>query len=194
MEKKDSKNTVILAGVGGSGVVWNGTLLARAGKKKYRYVTRFPNFTTSMRGGLCECMIILSDKEIACPLVARGDALVVLENSQLKAFEGRVKPEGVIIIESTGLKAEVERKDVKVIKIPAYEMAVKIGNPLVFNLILLGAYVETTKIFPPEFIEREIEAKFGISETGVSASEKKEVLLSHNLEAFRRGLEIAATY
>jgi len=183
---------VIITGVGGSGVVWNGTLIARAGMRKYQYVTRLPNFTAAMRGGPCECMVVLSNERIRTPLISRGDVLIVLNNSQLKPFEERVLTDGLIVLESTGLGVKVEREDVKVIEIPAVEIASNVGNPLVSNMVLLGAYVRTTGVFPPEFIEKEIEAKFGMTETGV-ASSTQEALLDHNMGAFRRGFELMKT-
>lgn len=185
----EERHRVVAAGIGGSGVVWVGTLIARAGLRKYEYATRFPNFTTSMRGGPCECMVTLSNNPIPSPLVARGDALLILNNSQLKSFEERVLPGGVIILESTGLKTKVEREDIRLLEVPALEIASSLGNPLMSNMILLGAYVQITSVFPPEFIERELEARFGMVETGVRAS-AKEALLAHNIEAFRRGLEL----
>jgi len=186
----NDRHMVIAAGIGGSGVVWVGTLVARAGLRKYEYATRFPNFSALMRGGPCECTVILSETPILSPLVARGDALLILNNSQLPFFEERVRPGGVVILESTGLKAKLERKDLRLFEMPAIEIAASIGSTLVAGMILLGAYVQATNIFPPEFIERELEARFGIVETGVRAV-GKDALLTQNVEAFRRGLELA---
>ena len=186
----NDRHMVIAAGIGGSGVVWVGTLVARAGLRKYEYATRFPNFSALMRGGPCECTVILSGTPILSPLVARGDALLILNNSQLPFFEERVCPGGVVILESTGLKAKLERKDLRLFEMPAIEIAASMGSTLVAGMILLGAYVQATNIFPPEFIERELEARFGIVETGVRAV-GKDALLTQNVEAFRRGLELA---
>lgn len=186
------RHRVVVAGVGGSGVVWVGTLIARAGLRQYEHATRLPNYTSSMRGGPCECMVILSKDPIPSPLVSRGDALLILNNLQFKPFEERVLPGGVIILESTGLKIRVEREDVRLLQVPALEIAASMGNPLLANMILLGAYVQITGVFPPEFIERELEDRFGMVETGVRAS-AKEAMLAHNVDAFRQGLELART-
>lgn len=183
----EQTHSVVLGGIGGSGVVWAGTLLARAGLKKYPYVSRFPNFTTNMRGGPCECMVIFSYQEIPCPLVEKGDALVIFENTQTKLFEGRVRPGGLVILESSG-PFKVDRDDVRVIYVPALKIASSLGELLVTNTILLGVYIQKTKVFPPEYIQREIEARFGITETGIRAVERHP-LLQLNLEAFKRGLE-----
>lgn len=190
MPRANDRHMVIAAGIGGSGVVWVGTLVARAGLRKYQYATRFPNFSAQMRGGPSECTVILSKAPILSPLVAKGDVLLILNNSQLPFFKERVRPGGVVILESTGLKTKLDRKGLTFFEIPAIEIAASMGSTLVSSMILLGAYVQATNIFPPEFIERELEARFGIVETGVSAL-GKEALLTQNVEAFRRGLELA---
>lgn len=190
MPRANDRHMVIAAGIGGSGVVWVGTVVARAGLRKYQYATRFPNFSAQMRGGPCECTVILSKDPILSPLVAKGDVLLILNNSQLPFFKERVRPGGVVILESTGLKTKLDRKGLTFFEIPAIEIAASMGSTLVSSMILLGAYVQATNIFPPEFIERELEARFGIVETGVSAL-GKEALLTQNVEAFRRGLELA---
>ena len=189
MPRANERHMVLAAGIGGSGVVWVGTLVARAGLRKYEYATRFPNFSAQMRGGPCECTVILSEAPILSPLVAKGDVLLILNNSQLLFFQERVRSGRVVILESTGLKTKIERNDVGLFEIPAIEIAASMGSTLVSSMILLGAYVRATNIFPPEFIERELEARFGIVETGVSAL-GKEALLAQNVEAFRRGLEL----
>jgi len=189
MPRANERHMVLAAGIGGSGVVWVGTLVARAGLRRYEYATRFPNFSAQMRGGPCECTVILSEAPILSPLVAKGDVLLILNNSQLLFFQERVRSGRVVILESTGLKTKIERNDVGLFEIPAIEIAASMGSTLVSSMILLGAYVRATNIFPPEFIERELEARFGIVETGVSAL-GKEALLAQNVEAFRRGLEL----
>jgi len=186
------RHQVVAAGLGGSGVVAVGTLIARAGLRKYRYATRFPNYSAQVRGGACECMVTLSQTPIPTPLVSRGDVLLILNNSQLPFFQERVRPGGLVILESTALKTKLERKDVRLFEIPAIEIAASMGSTLVSNMILLGAYIQATNIFNPEFIEKELEARFGIVETGVRAL-GKEALLAQNVEAFRRGLELAKT-
>lgn len=185
------RHEIVVAGVGGSGVVWTGTLLARAGVRRYPYVTRFPNFTTSMRGGPCECMVIYSAEEISSPLVYQGDVMMVLDNSQLLPFRNRLRPEGLLIAEAAGLPREAEGLHARSIVVPALQMATALGDTLVANLVMLGVYVEATGILSPDLVERELEARFGVAESAISKSVEKQPLLQRNLEAYRSGLEWA---
>ncbi|MFC1999348.1 2-oxoacid:acceptor oxidoreductase family protein [Chloroflexota bacterium] len=184
----EERHRVIVAGIGGSGAVSVGTLVARAGLSKYKYATRLPNYDTKMRGGACECMVTLSNHSIPTPLVYRGDALIILNNSLLESVERAVVPGGFVIMESTGLTSEVERQDIKLIKVPALETAARMGSPLMANMILLGAYVQMTQVFLPRFIESELKHRFGAGESGAAGPEKENVL-ALNIDAFRWGFE-----
>jgi 2-oxoglutarate ferredoxin oxidoreductase subunit gamma len=61
--------------------------------------------------------------------VARKDSLVMVDSRVLN----RLKPEEV-------------RKDVNTIPVPAADLAEKLGNPIVANMIILAAYTKMTGI------------------------------------------------
>lgn len=185
------RQEILVAGIGGSGVVWTGTLLARVGSRLYPFVTRFPNFTTSMRGGPCECMVILSDQKIASSLVAQAEVMMVLDNSQLLPFRNRLRPKGFLIAEAAGLPPQAAEMDARLVAVPALELASAAGDLRVSNLVMVGVYVELARTLPAELVERELEARFGITETGIASSAGKPSLLRLNLEAFHRGLDWA---
>ena len=175
-----SRAELIMAGPGGRGVLTVGQLLARAGLAQYKYASWIPTYGPMMRGGASECTVILSDEEIASPIISKAGAVIVMGANYVKAFEGRVRPGGVIIFDATGLKEGVERGDITPIGIPSTEIAVSMGDARVSNMILMGVYVEATKVLPPELVEGEIERWMA----GKGA-------LALNKEAFRRGIELA---
>lgn len=171
---------VIITGIGGMGVLLTGEMIVRSAPAQYKNVLWIPNYTTAQRGAPCDCIVILSDEEIYSPLVDQADAVVVMAASQLKAFEGRVKPGGFILLETYGLEDKWEREDVKVIPMSAIETAAKGGDRLGANMVALGMYVGISKAIAPEHIEKTIEEKFG----------RKRKVLHHNLELFREGLKM----
>jgi len=172
---------LIMAGSGGRGVLTIGQLLARAGLAQYKYATWSPTYGPMMRGGASECTVILSDEEIASPIISKAGAVIVMGAGYVRAFEERVRPGGMIVFDSTGLTEGVERQDIKPIGIPATEIGVSMGDPRVSNMILMGAYVEATKVLPPQLVEDEIRRWLA----------GKEALTMLNEEAFRRGIELA---
>jgi 2-oxoglutarate ferredoxin oxidoreductase subunit gamma len=170
---------VIMAGVGGKGILTTGQLLARAGLAQYKYATWLPSYGYAMRGGACECTVILSDEEIASPMIPLADAVIVMGASYFKAFEGRVRPGGVMVFDTAGLEEGVEREDIMPIVVPATQMGVSMGDARVANMILMGAYVAATKVLPPQLVEDEIEKRMG-------------EMAWLNKEAFRRGIRLVA--
>jgi 2-oxoglutarate ferredoxin oxidoreductase subunit gamma len=175
------RGEVMFSGVGGGGVLLAGECTARAALETFEHVVWFPNYSAAVRGGACECFVIYSDEAIASPVLSRVQTVVVLDPSQLKSSEERVRPGGVLIVDSTGLRDKVERKDITVIAVPATEQARAIGNPRGANFIILGRYIGTTGLLDPALIEKDLKARFGSN---------AEVLAS-NIRAFRAGLEVS---
>jgi len=170
-----------MAGIGGKGVLLAGQMLAAAGIEKYRHVVWTPTYAAAMRSGACECTVILSDAKIASPILTKSDVVIVFESSQLADFEVRTKPGGILIAESAQLP-EVKRQEIKLVKVPATEIAAEMGSTQVSNFILLGVYLELTGALPPLLIEREIEQKFAGNWQ----------VASLNKAAFNRGRELIA--
>lgn len=174
-------HSVILAGIGGRGVLSAGRILAEAAVDDYPHILWLPTLTTAMRGEPCECTLVLSPHPIASVNVWRPDVLVVIDSSRMKVFEQRIRPGGLIITEVAGLEGEARRTDVQWIEIPALEMAIEMGNPMMANLILLGVYVWKTGVVSSEAVVANLEKKFG----------GREMVSVANREAFLRGIELA---
>ena len=69
---------IILAGFGGQGVLLIGKLLAYAAMKAGREVTWMPAYGPEMRGGTCNCTVVLSDRPIGSPISKSPHGLIVL--------------------------------------------------------------------------------------------------------------------
>ena len=173
---------VIFSGIGGQGILLAGLLLAEAAASNYPNVVWTPSYATRVRGGPCECTVILSQEEICSPLISRAQAVVLMQPIQLASFESRLRPQGLLLVEAAGLGDKtVTRQDIQLMSVPGQEAALKLGNQMAANLVLLGAYTAATGTLSAELIERELERRFG---------RKKEVL-ELNRKAFRQGLEFA---
>ena len=61
------KEEIIIAGFGGQGVLFMGRILAYGGIMQDQEVTWMPSYGPEMRGGTCNCSVILSDKKSAHP-------------------------------------------------------------------------------------------------------------------------------
>jgi 2-oxoglutarate ferredoxin oxidoreductase subunit gamma len=184
MENREgSGSEVIMAGLGGMGVLLAGQVLAWAALKQFKHVSYTPTYATQKRGGLCECTVQYSNEEVASPWIDQAYMVMLFDGSQFKTFEPRVRAGGVMLAESAGLQDKPEREDYELLRVPGLEVAVSMGDPQVNNLILLGTYVSISEGISPRLIERELEERFG---------NKKEVL-KRNREAFGQGLELGRT-
>jgi 2-oxoglutarate ferredoxin oxidoreductase subunit gamma len=84
------------------------------------------------------------------------------------------------------LRAESKREDLKTFYIPATEAATRLGNMAVANLVLLGAYLEATKVLPLETVEATLEERM--------AGGRRQDMLSLNKAALREGARLMAEH
>jgi len=89
---------VIMAGFGGQGVISGGILLAYSGMVDSKYVTFFPAYGAEMRGGTANCSVVISSEEIASPVVAFPDSLLVMNEPSLTKFEPTLHSKGVLFL------------------------------------------------------------------------------------------------
>jgi len=170
---------VIMAGFGGQGLMFIGKLLAYSAMKTGKHVTWIPSYGPEMRGGTANCTVVISDKEIGSPVITSPQALIIMNNPSLEAFESRLQPQGTLFFNSSLITRQVTRKDIKVIAIPANDIAVEVGEKRTANMVMLGAYVARTKIASKESILEGLKEFFG----------KKIQFLDVNTKAFEKGME-----
>lgn len=173
------KKEVILSGFGGQGVMSIGKNLVEAGVEEDLEVSWVPSYGPEMRGGTANCTVILSDERIGAPLVENPTEIIVMNRPSLAKFEPTVIPGGTVFVNSSIVSEKVSRTDVKAVYVPCDEIALELGNPKVGNMVMLGAYVASTKVLKVETIENMIREMF----TG-----KKAKLVPLNMEALKRGM------
>ncbi len=142
---------MIFAGFGGQGVLSMGTLLAYAAMKEGKEVSWMPSYGPEMRGGTANCIVNISDQPISSPIVSEYDVAVVLNQPSLRKFESRIKPDGILIWESTNIKKPPSRTDIDVHALPAIEKAShELNNVKVMNMLVLGALIKINEIVKKE--------------------------------------------
>jgi len=162
------------AGFGGQGIVSLGQLWVYFAMKEGKNVTFFPFYGAEKRGGIARASVIISDDEIASPLVTTPDSALVMNSDSLPLCEKNVKDGGLLVLNSTLVKEEPRRKGLKVVKIEASGIAEQIGNIRFANMVALGAMAKLTgaliltdienmlkKFFPADkhqFVPKNIEA------------------------------------
>jgi 2-oxoglutarate ferredoxin oxidoreductase subunit gamma len=171
---------VIMAGFGGQGVVLMGTLLSYSGMVEGKHTTFFPSYGAEMRGGTANCSVIVSDDDIASPVVNQPDCVIAMNIASLDKFESRVRPGGMVFVNSSLIERGVERQDVEEIRIPANELAENLGSPKAANMVMLGSVVKKTAAVKLDSVVKSLSKV--LSERGMA-------LLDVNKKALRQGFD-----
>ena len=180
--KVSARNEVIMGGLGGRGVLVTGKLMAKVAMSRYRYVTWCPAYAAAMRGGASECTVIMSNEEIAAPILAKVQSAIVFDASWLKPLEERLKWGGLMIVDSSITHSKATRDDLKPTYLPATDVARKVGDIQATNMVLLGAYIELTKAAPIQDFDAELDRMMG---------DRNRELLKINKDALRVGARLA---
>lgn len=176
------KETLIIAGFGGQGVLSMGKILAYSGVMQDFEVTWMPSYGPEMRGGTANCSVIVSDDPVASPLVDKADVIVAMNRPSLDKFEEHVKPGGVLVINSSIIDRKAVRDDIQVVYCDANAIAESIGNPKGANVAILGAVLEKVPVTTVEQMTEAIRIELG---------ERKARFLDGNKKALVAGMEAA---
>lgn len=175
------ERNLMVAGFGGQGVMTLGKFLTEATcESTDKNVTFFPSYGAEQRGGTANCYVVISDDDIGAPLGDHMDDLIVMNDPSLSKFLYKLVPGGTLFINSSIVKSEITRTDIKVVQAPVTELALEMGSAKVLNIIMLGVYVGYTQVVPENVVWRTIEHKLG----------KKPALLPLNRQAFDLGLKL----
>lgn len=147
------ERSFVFAGFGGQGVILAGKLLAQAAANYGLQVTWLPSYGPEMRGGTANCTVVLSDESIGSPVVDNPAVLVAMNLPSLDRFEKTVASGGTIVVNSSLISRPVERNDVRVLSMPANDIALSLGNAQAANMVALGAVIKATGTVPLELIK-----------------------------------------
>lgn len=175
-----SQYEVMFAGFGGQGIMTAGQLLAYTGINEGKQVAWIPSYGPEMRGGTAYCTVVISDTRIGSPIINNPRGICVFNRPSLDKFAPRVKPSGLLIINSSLIDATSDRTDITVLSIKANDIALKLGNAKAMNMIILGALVGASGIVSFEGLKETLGQKLG----------KKKDLLEINYNAIDEGYSL----
>ena len=188
------KTDIILAGVGGQGILSIATILGTAALREGLYLKQAEVHGMSQRGGDVMSCLRLSSEPIASDLIPMWVVAIIILLEPLEAlrYVQWLSPQGWIVTntvpfvnipnypEMDAVMAALESRD-NVISFDMDTTAKEVATPRASNMVLLGAAsllcgIETEKI------EDGIRTVFGA---------KGEKIVESNLAAFRAGLQRA---
>ena len=172
----------IFAGFGGQGMLLIGKFVAMAAMLDGKHVSWLPSYGPEMRGGTANCSVIVSDKDVASPLVDKADVIVVMNLPSLDKVEAKVKPGGLLVINSSIIERKSTRDDITVVYCDANRIAESVNNPKGANVAILGAMLEKEPIVDLDKMTEAIRIELG---------ERKARFLEGNKKALLAGMEAA---
>lgn len=90
-------------------------------------------------------------------MLDQAATVIVAEPSWLKEFHNRERAGGTLIIESSDLPSDIDRKDIKVLRIPAMETSIKLSSSVQGPiLVLLGALITYDSMISAEVVREEL--------------------------------------
>lgn len=167
-----------MAGFGGQGIISLGEMWVFCAMKEGLQVTFFPFYGAEKRGGIARASVIVSEKEIASPLVTRADSVVIMNQDSVPIAEEVCKEGGLILVNSSLVKQDPDRKDARIVRVPCNEIAEKIGDVRIANMVMMGALSVATGAVRLENLEAMLKAFF---------PESKHALIPMNIAAVEAG-------
>jgi indolepyruvate ferredoxin oxidoreductase, beta subunit len=186
-------DNIILAGVGGQGILSISAVLALGALSKGLFVKQSEVHGMSQRGGAVLSHIRISDKEIHSVLIPNGiaNALISVEPMETLRYFSYLSKEGYLISNTDPYESdnypEIEKILSELNKVPnrilldAGKLALKAGNKKSANMVVLGAASPFLNLGEEAILE------------GMMAffSPKGERVVNVNLDAFNSGKDFA---
>jgi len=140
--------SITCAGFGGQGVLTAGLLLAHVSMVSGKKLTWVPSYGSEMRGGTASCHLRIDDDEILNPFFNTRDALIGMNQESVTSFQESIAAGGLLIANSTIVQDIPTRNDIRIVEVPATSIAGELKNPRGANIVMLGAAIEATALFP----------------------------------------------
>ncbi|MCX7031821.1 MAG: 2-oxoacid:acceptor oxidoreductase family protein [Spirochaetes bacterium] len=131
--------TIFFAGFGGQGILLAGKLVCLAAMSEGKHVSHIPSYGAEIRGGTANCSVVVSDEEIASPLVPHPGVLIALNTPSLVKFGPLVRTGGLLIWNSSLCEPPGQRAGIECLAVPANELAEAVGSYRAANMVALGA-------------------------------------------------------
>jgi 2-oxoglutarate ferredoxin oxidoreductase subunit gamma len=170
---------VIVSGFGGQGALFAGQLLTYTGMDEGWHVSWFPSYGPEMRGGTAHCIVILSDEDIGSPIISQPTMCIVMNPPSMDKYEPLIKAGGLLVANSTLVRARSKRDDIETVYVPANDLAAELGNLKMANVVLLGAMLGKREILPIESIKRTLDQHI---------PERRKHIIEPNKRALERGI------
>lgn len=188
------KFDIVLAGVGGQGVLALAAAIASGAMEEKLFVKQAEVHGMAQRGGAVMSTLRMADREIASDLIPHGTASMILSMEPMESLRylGYLSPQGTLITAANPVRNIPDYPDLdgllerirelpRAIVVDAEKLARAAGSARATNMVMVGAAMHLLPI-RPETIEAAVTAIFG---------RKGQEVVDINLRALRSGRDAA---
>lgn len=170
------KKEIRICGFGGQGVILAGFIIGKAASVFMDYnAVQSQSYGPEARGGAARSEIIISDEKIGYPRPLGVDCFVAMSQESFDTYRVDVTDDTVIIVDPELVKKHNIGKPLY--KINAQKIAEELGNKIVTNIVMVGAFTSIFGLLKSE----------AVKESVIDSVPKRFTEL--NIRAFERGLE-----
>ncbi len=151
------RTEIRIAGTGGMGVVLAGVILGHAAVVYGNLqAVQSQSYGSEARGTAAKSEVIISDQPIKYPKVQESDYFVVMSQNALDLYLKGAKKGSIVIVDPDLVKTQKVKDDYEIVEVQAMKTADELGFRLVSNMVMLGALVKKSGLFPLENLENAV--------------------------------------
>jgi len=151
---------IIFSGAGGQGVITAAIIFAEAAVLyEGLNAVQSQSYGPEARGGASRSDVIISDTDIHFPKVIQPNILVCLTQEAYDKFSGLLRPGGLLLTDNHYVR-QGGKVDAKQVGLDMYGSVMEAtGRPIVFNICMLGVFVQFTQLVRKESIMKVLETR-----------------------------------
>lgn len=148
-----------LSGFGGQGIIRSGEIV---GKAAVLYDGRYATFTQSYgpesRGGAAAAQVAIADDpvELSYPHIIDPSILVIMSQGAYNKYVPDFRRDGLLVIDDSLVELDEAAEGLRVLEVPATQMAEELGRRIVANVVMLGFLAATTDVASPEALRQAV--------------------------------------
>ncbi len=157
----DKETNILIAGFGGQGVILAGNVLAYACIDAGKNVCAMASYGAEVRGGTAKALISIADHQIDSPIIERPNLAIIMNAPSFIKYIDTLLPGSPVIVNSSLIDLKkIKENNLDIVGIDATNLAIRMGNIKVANIIMLGAMIKKTHILEPQSVTNGMKRAF----------------------------------
>jgi 2-oxoglutarate ferredoxin oxidoreductase subunit gamma len=152
-----SRFEIRIAGLGGQGVVTAGVMIGRAASVfGGKNVTLAQSYGPESRGGASKVEVIVSDEKINYPKLRKPSLVAIMSQEAYRKNIDDLNGDTIVVIDPDMVQETQLNHTAKTCRVPATNIAERLGKKIVANMVMVGAIVGLTNMVDTAAVEKAI--------------------------------------